>query len=58
MKATLRWWGGLLVAFTLVFVMRFFLPLPFVNEVLEGFKTRDGIMTRTVMNLFDGKLPR
>jgi branched-chain amino acid transport system permease protein len=34
MKATLRWWGGLLVAFTLVFVMRFFLPLPFVNEVL------------------------
>jgi branched-chain amino acid transport system permease protein len=34
MKATLRWWGGLIVAFTLVFVMRFFLPLPFVNEVL------------------------
>jgi branched-chain amino acid transport system permease protein len=34
MKATLSWWGGLLVAFTLVFVMRLFLPLPFVNEVL------------------------
>ncbi len=26
-------------------------------EVLEGFKTADGIMTRTVLNLLDGKLP-
>jgi branched-chain amino acid transport system permease protein len=34
MKATLRWWGGLFVAFALVFIMRLFLPLPFVNEVL------------------------
>lgn len=33
--------------------------LPNANhfEVLEGFKTRDGIMTRTVMDLFAEKLP-
>lgn len=29
-----RWWRGLLVAFGLILVMRFTLPLPFVNEVL------------------------
>ncbi len=33
--------------------------LPGANhfEVLEGFKTADGIMTRTVLDLLDGKLP-
>lgn len=31
---TFRWWWGLLVAFSLLFVMRLFLPLPFMNEVL------------------------
>ena len=34
MKQAFRWWQGLLVAFSLLLVMRFFLPLPFVNEVL------------------------
>ena len=34
MMKTLRWWRGLLVAFSLILVMRLFLPLPFVNEVL------------------------
>jgi len=34
MKDTLRWWAGLLAAFSVLLVMRFFLPLPFVNEVL------------------------
>lgn len=29
-----QWWWGLLVAFSLLLLMRFFLPLPFVNEVL------------------------
>ena len=29
-----HWWWGLLVAFSLLLVMRVFLPLPFVNEVL------------------------
>lgn len=34
--------------------------LPHANhfEVLEGFKTADGVMTRTVLDLLDGKLPR
>jgi branched-chain amino acid transport system permease protein len=30
----LKWWWGLLLAFSLLLLMRFFLPLPFVNEVL------------------------
>ena len=34
MVKTLRWWWGLVLAFSLLFLMRAFLPLPFVNEVL------------------------
>ena len=34
MKAALRWWWGLLLAFALLALMRMFLPLPFANEVL------------------------
>lgn len=34
MVKTFRWWWGLLLAFSLLFVMRLFLPLPFMNEVL------------------------
>jgi branched-chain amino acid transport system permease protein len=34
MRAALRWWSGLIVAFSLLLLMRAFLPLPFVNEVL------------------------
>lgn len=34
MVKTFRWWWGLLLAFSLLFCMRFFLPLPFMNEVL------------------------
>lgn len=34
MMKTLRWWRGLVVAFSLILLMRLFLPLPFVNEVL------------------------
>ena len=30
----LRWWRGLLIAFSLIAVMRFVLPLPFANEVV------------------------
>jgi branched-chain amino acid transport system permease protein len=30
----LRWWWGILVAFLLIGVARFFLPLPFMNEVI------------------------
>jgi branched-chain amino acid transport system permease protein len=29
-----RWWWGILVAFTLIGVARFFLPLPFMNEII------------------------
>lgn len=29
-----KWWWGLLLAFSLLLLMRVFLPLPFVNEVL------------------------
>ncbi len=31
---TLKWWWGILLAFLLIGVGRFFLPLPFLNEVL------------------------
>ena len=34
MLKTLRWWGGILFAFSLLAVLRIFTPLPFVNEVL------------------------
>ncbi|MGE5098109.1 MAG: branched-chain amino acid ABC transporter permease [Betaproteobacteria bacterium] len=34
MSSALRWWGGLVAAFALLALMRVFLPLPFVNEVL------------------------
>ena len=34
MIKALRWWWGLVLAFSLLLVMRIFLPLPFVNEVL------------------------
>ncbi|MGZ5034184.1 MAG: branched-chain amino acid ABC transporter permease [Usitatibacter sp.] len=34
MKGALRWWRGLLLAFSLLGLMRVFLPLPFANEVL------------------------
>jgi branched-chain amino acid transport system permease protein len=34
MLKTLRWWGGILFAFSLLVVLRIFTPLPFVNEVL------------------------
>ena len=34
MMKTVRWWWGLVLAFSLIFLMRLFLPLPFVNEVL------------------------
>ena len=30
----LRWWWGLLLAFALLALMRLFLPLPFVNEIV------------------------
>ena len=35
------------------------LKLPDANhfEVLEGFKTIDGVMTKTLLSLLDGKLP-
>src|SRR5574340_133247 len=29
-----RWWAGLLTAFALLALMRVFLPLPFVNEIM------------------------
>lgn len=35
----------------------FVLPKANHFEVLEGFKTADGIMTRTVLDLLDGRLP-
>jgi branched-chain amino acid transport system permease protein len=31
---TLRWWWGLLLAFSLLAVLRVFLPLPFANEIV------------------------
>jgi branched-chain amino acid transport system permease protein len=31
---TLKWWGGILLAFSLLALLRVFTPLPFVNEVL------------------------
>jgi branched-chain amino acid transport system permease protein len=34
MMATWRWWRGILITFGLLVAMRFFLPLPFMNEVL------------------------
>jgi branched-chain amino acid transport system permease protein len=34
MIKSLRWWWGLVLAFSLLLVMRFFVPLPFINEVL------------------------
>src|SRR5688572_17974254 len=34
MIKAINWWWGLVLAFSLVFLMRVFLPLPFVNEVL------------------------
>jgi branched-chain amino acid transport system permease protein len=34
MRKTFAWWGGIVVAFTLLALMRAFLPLPFVNEIL------------------------
>jgi branched-chain amino acid transport system permease protein len=34
MKKSLKWWGGLVVAFSLLALMRVFLPLPFANEVV------------------------
>src|SRR5215207_11485516 len=34
MKKAFHWWWGLALAFSLLLVMRVFLPLPFVNEVL------------------------
>ena len=30
----IRWWAGLVIAFALIGVARFFLPLPFLNELL------------------------
>ena len=30
----LRWWGGLLLAFSLLVLLRVFLPLPFANEIV------------------------
>jgi branched-chain amino acid transport system permease protein len=33
-KGALKWWGGPLAAFSLLALMRAFLPLPFANEVL------------------------
>ena len=30
----LRWWGGLLLAFSLLVLLRAFLPLPFANEIV------------------------
>ena len=32
--SAIRWWSGLLVAFGLIALSRFFLPLPFLNELL------------------------
>jgi branched-chain amino acid transport system permease protein len=34
MKNVIRWWGGILLAFGLVVVLRLFLPLPFAIEIL------------------------
>jgi branched-chain amino acid transport system permease protein len=34
MMKTLRWWGGILLAFALIGVLRALLPLPFMNEVV------------------------
>jgi branched-chain amino acid transport system permease protein len=34
MLKTLKWWWGILLAFSLLAVLRLFAPLPFVNEVL------------------------
>src|SRR5215213_7368451 len=34
MRKAFHWWWGLVLAFSLLLVMRMFLPLPFVNEVL------------------------
>src|ERR1700693_829953 len=30
----LRWWWGLLLAFSLLALLRIFLPLPFANEIM------------------------
>jgi branched-chain amino acid transport system permease protein len=30
----IRWWGSLVIAFALLALMRFFLPLPFANEIV------------------------
>jgi len=34
MVNAIKWWWGILLAFSLLAAARFFLPLPFVNEVL------------------------
>ena len=34
MVSAFKWWWGLVLAFTLLFLTRLFLPLPFINEVL------------------------
>ncbi len=34
MRKTFDWWWGIALAFSLLAVMRIFLPLPFVNEIL------------------------
>lgn len=34
MISTLKWWSGIAIAFLLLLLMRFFLPLPFTIEVL------------------------
>jgi len=34
MRKTIDWWWGILLAFSLLAVMRAFLPLPFVNEIM------------------------
>ena len=34
MVNAIKWWWGILLAFGLLAAGRFFLPLPFINEVL------------------------
>ena len=34
MRKAFDWWWGIALAFSLLAVMRIFLPLPFVNEIL------------------------